>query len=214
MLKRTFDVLVSAFFLSVFSPILFLIAVLIKLDSKGPVLYRATRIGQGGRPFTIYKFRTMVADARHHGPGITRDADPRITPGGRFLRKLKIDEMPQLINVLKGEMSIVGPRPEDPRYVAGYTADQRRVLSVRPGMASPAFIKYRHEEEVLASAGDDMERAYISQILPDKLRMDLEYVEAQSFLFDLRILVHAAISLFRTTDRELAPVKLIRTPNP
>ncbi len=200
MLKRIFDVIISTFFLFAFSPFFLLIAMFIKLDSEGPVLHRARRIGKGGKPFTLYKFRTMVADASNQGPGITRDADPRITRVGRFLRKMKIDEMPQLINVLKGEMSIVGPRPEDPRYVAHYTPEQRRVLSVRPGMASPAFNKYRHEEELLAAAGDDLERVYLTQILPDKLRLDLEYIEQQSFPYDLAVLAQAALSLFERNE--------------
>ena len=121
---------------------------------------------------------------------------------GRTLRKFKIDKMPQLINVLKGQMSIVGPRPEDPRYVAHYTPEQRRVLSVRPGMASPAFIKYRHEEELLAAVGDDWERVYLTQVLPDKLRMDLEYIQQQSFVFDLAVLAQAALSLFGNCRRQ------------
>ena len=196
MLKRVFDITISTFFLFAFSPLFLLIATFIKVDSEGPVLHRGTRIGKDGKPFTLYKFRTMVADAPNQGPGITRDTDPRITRVGRFLRKLKIDEIPQLINVLKGEMSIVGPRPEDPRYVAHYTPEQRRVLSVRPGMASPAFNKYRHEEELLAAAGDDLERVYLTQILPDKLRLDLDYIEQQSFPYDLAILARAALSLF------------------
>jgi lipopolysaccharide/colanic/teichoic acid biosynthesis glycosyltransferase len=220
MLKRIFDVTVSTFFLFTFSPFFLIIAALIKLDSPGPVFYRGPRVGKDGKIFHIYKFRTMVVDAPNRGPGITHDADPRITRVGRLLRKLKIDEMPQLINVLKGEMSIVGPRPEDPRYVAHYTPEQRRVLTVRPGMASPAFIKYRHEEELLAlwnrtgntdhlstdystgqaAAGDDLEHVYLTQILPDKLRLDLEYIDQQSFLGDLAILAQAALSLFTTAD--------------
>lgn len=201
-MKRIFDITISTFFLFPFFPFYLLIAALIKLDSPGPVFHRAQRIGKDGKPFTLYKFRTMVADAANRGPGITRDGDPRITRVGRALRKLKIDEIPQLINVLKGEMSIVGPRPEDPRYVAHYTPEQRRVLSVRPGMASPAFIKYRHEEELLAAAGDDWEHVYLTQILPDKLRMDLEYIEQQSFLYDLAILAQAALSLFTAGYRQ------------
>jgi lipopolysaccharide/colanic/teichoic acid biosynthesis glycosyltransferase len=197
MLKRVFDFVVSLLIILIALPLWLAVAVVIKLDSPGLVFHRAQRIGKDSQPFTLYKFRTMVAGAPNRGPGITRGADPRITRAGRFLRKLKIDEMPQLINVLKGEMSIVGPRPEDPRYVAHYTPEQRRVLSVRPGMASPTFIKYRHEEEVLATAGDDLERVYLTQILPDKLRMDLEYIEQQSFLFDLSVLAQAALSLFR-----------------
>lgn len=200
MLKRAFDLIVSLLVILIALPLWLAVAMAIKLDSPGPVFYRGTRIGKGGNLFTLYKFRTMVADAPRQGPGITQQADPRITSVGRLLRRLKIDEMPQLINVLKGDMSIVGPRPEDPRYVAHYTPEQRRVLTVRPGMASPAFTKYRHEEELLAAAGDDLEHVYLTQILPDKLRMDLDYIEQQSFLFDLSVLARAALSLFRTAD--------------
>lgn len=203
MLKRAFDVIVSLLVILIALPLWLAVAMAIKLDSPGPVFHRTQRIGKDDHPFTLYKFRTMVPDAPNRGPGITRDNDPRLTRVGRTLRKLKIDEMPQLINVLKGQMSIVGPRPEDPRYVAHYTPEQRRVLSVRPGMASPAFIKYRHEEELLAAAGDDWERVYLTRILPDKLQMDLEYIEQQSFLFDLAVLAQAALSLFRPPTREI-----------
>ena len=200
MLKRAFDLIVSSLVILIALPVWLAVAVATKLDSPGPVLYRPARIGKGGKPFTIYKFRTMVADAPQKGPGITGLDDPRVTRVGRFLRKLKIDEMPQLINVFKGDMSIVGPRPEDPRYVAHYTPEQRRVLSVRPGMASPTFIKYRHEEEVLATAGDDVEQVYLTQILPDKLHMDLEYIQQQSFAYDLAILAQAALSLVERNE--------------
>jgi len=196
-LKRVFDVLVSSIVIFIALPLWAFIAIAIKFDSSGPVFYRGIRVGKDGKLFTIYKFRTMVADAPNKGPGITSSKDLRITRVGRLLRKSKIDEMPQLINVLKGEMSIVGPRPEDPRYVAYYTAEQRRVFSVRPGMASPAFIKYRHEEELLAAAGDDLEHVYLTQILPEKLRLDIQYIEQRSFLLDLKVLAHAALSLFR-----------------
>jgi FlaA1/EpsC-like NDP-sugar epimerase/lipopolysaccharide/colanic/teichoic acid biosynthesis glycosyltransferase len=194
--KRAFDVLVSAVVMAVASPLWLVVALLIKVESPGPVFHRATRIGRGGEPFTLYKFRTMVADARSRGPLITGRDDPRITRVGRILRWLKIDEMPQLINVVKGDMSIVGPRPEDPRYVEQYTAEQRRVLSVRPGMASPAFIAYRHEEELLAGEPDP-EARYANDILPAKLAMDLDYVDRRSFLFDVAVLGRAARSLVR-----------------
>jgi len=197
MFKRIFDFIVSLAVILIAFPIWILVALAIKMDSPGPVFHRGTRVGKDGKPFTLFKFRTMVADAPRRGPGITQQDDPRITRVGRFLRKLKIDEMPQLINVLKGEMSIIGPRPEDPRYVAHYTPEQRRVLTVRPGMASPAFIKYRHEEELLAAASDDLEHVYLTQILPDKLRMDIEYVRNQSFIGDLSIFAQAALSLFK-----------------
>ncbi|MBM4465767.1 MAG: sugar transferase [Chloroflexi bacterium] len=199
-LKRAFDFVVSLLIIFIALPLWLAVTIAIKLDSPAPVFHRARRIGKDGKPFTLYKFRTMVADAPNRGPGITRDADPRITRVGRFLRKLKIDEMPQLINVLQGEMSIVGPRPEDPRYVAHYTPEQRQVLSVRPGMASPAFIKYRHEEELLAGGGDNVEHVYLTQVLPDKLRLDLEYIANQSFLGDLAILGQAALSLFQHNE--------------
>jgi lipopolysaccharide/colanic/teichoic acid biosynthesis glycosyltransferase len=196
MLKRAFDIVVSSLVIIIALPLWVIVGIIIKIDSPGPVFYRGQRVGRYGKLFAIYKFRTMVVDAPKRGPGITHDNDPRITRAGRFLRKLKIDEMPQLINVLKGEMSIVGPRPEDPRYVAHYTPEQRRVLSVRPGMASPAFIKYRHEENLLATCGNP-EDFYLTKILPDKLKMDLDYINKQSFLFDLSILIKAALSLFK-----------------
>ena len=194
--KRVYDIIVSLAVILIALPAWLAVAIAIKLDSPGPVYHRGTRIGKDSRPFTLYKFRTMVADAAGRGAAITAKDDPRISRVGLFLRKLKIDEMPQLINVLKGEMSIVGPRPEDPRYVAHYTPDQRRVFDVRPGMASPAFIKYRQEEELLAVLGEDMEKTYLTEILPDKLRMDLDYIDQQSFLFDLAVMAQAAISLF------------------
>ena len=198
--KRIFDVVVSAVVILIALPLWGIVAIAIKLDSSGPVFYRGKRIGKDGEPFHIYKFRTMVTGAAQQGPGITQGEYPRITAVGRFLRKLKIDEMPQLINVLKGEMSIIGPRPEDPRYVAHYTPTQRQVLQARPGMASPAFIKYRHEEEILAAAGENWEKVYVTQVLPDKLQMDLAYVEQTSLLYDLRIFAQAAQSLFTDAD--------------
>lgn len=200
MIKRIFDFTASLLVILIALPLWLAVAIAIKLTSPGPVFYRGVRVGRDGEPFAIYKFRTMVEDASNRGPGITSGNDSRITRIGRLLRKLKIDEMPQLINVLEGDMSIVGPRPEDPRYVAHYTPEQRRVLSVRPGMASPAFIKYRHEEEILATAGEDLEHIYLTRVLPDKLQMDLDYIEQQSFLGDLTVLAQAALSLFTATD--------------
>ena len=196
MTKRAFDVVLSLMFMILAIPLRILVGIAIKLDSQGPIFYCARRVGKGEELFTLYKFRTMVVDGSCQDVGITSSDDPRRTRVGRVLRRLKIDEIPQLINVIKGQMSIVGPRPEDPRYVAHYTTEQRRVLRVRPGMASPAFIKYRNEEEHLTLAGEKLETIYLTRILPDKLRMDLEYVENQSFFFDLRVLAQAAVSLF------------------
>ena len=196
-IKRTFDIVVSLLAIALALPFWALVAVAVKLDSPGPVFYHATRTGQGGRPFTMFKFRTMVQGAAASGPAVTRGGDPRITRVGRILRDLKIDETPQLVNVLRGEMSIIGPRPEHPRYVAHYTPEQRRVLAVRPGIAGPAAVRYRHEEKLLAAAGGDVEAVYLTTIMPEKLRLDLEYVERQSFLYDLRLLVQGACSVFR-----------------
>jgi FlaA1/EpsC-like NDP-sugar epimerase/lipopolysaccharide/colanic/teichoic acid biosynthesis glycosyltransferase len=204
-LKRAFDTVVAGLAIAVASPLWLVVAILIKIDSHGPVLHRTTRVGRGGKLFTLYKFRTMQADASSRGPAITRRDDPRITDVGRLLRWLKIDEMPQLINVIRGDMSIVGPRPEDPRFVADYTPEQRRVLTVRPGMASPAFIAYRHEEEMLLGEGDPEER-YANEILPAKLAMDLDYLDNRSFFLDLEVLGRAAVSLVRPAGR--IPAKL------
>jgi lipopolysaccharide/colanic/teichoic acid biosynthesis glycosyltransferase len=200
MLKRVFDLLVSLLVILIALPLWLAVAIAIKLDAPGPVFHRGQRVGKDGKIFSTYKFRTMVLEAWNCGPGITRDADPRITRVGRVLRKFKIDEMPQLINVLKGEMSIMGPRPEDPRYVAYYPEEYEQILKVRPGMASLAFIKYRHEEELLASTEDSVEQVYLGRILPDKLRMDIEYVGNQSFTGDLSIFATAALSLFKKNN--------------
>ncbi len=190
MLKRAFDILFSLFVLSLTAPLWVIIAIAIKLDSKGPVIFAQERIGRYGRPFRMYKFRTMVVDAPRLGPNLTRRDDPRITRVGRFLRKWKLDELPQFVNVLKGEMSVIGPRPDYPEFYRLYTPEQKRVFSIRPGMASPAFIAYRDEEEVLAQVSDPLDY-YIHHILPDKLRRDLEYVDNFSFWYDMKILLRA-----------------------
>jgi lipopolysaccharide/colanic/teichoic acid biosynthesis glycosyltransferase len=194
-LKRTMDVVFSAVGLVLLSPFLLLIALVIKRTSPGPVLYRATRVGRYGEPFTLYKFRSMVVDADQMGPGVTGAQDPRITPIGRFLRRTKLDEFPQLLNVIRGEMSLVGPRPEDSRYVALYTADQRKVLNVRPGITSLASVAYRNEEAQLDS--EDWEHDYITAIMPAKLAIDLDYSANPTVWQDLVILFKTLIALFR-----------------
>jgi lipopolysaccharide/colanic/teichoic acid biosynthesis glycosyltransferase len=171
-----------------------LIAIGIKLDSPGPILYRGPRVGRDGRLFDILKFRTMVVGARTIGPGITIASDARITRFGRFLRWAKLDELPQLLNVLRGEMSLVGPRPEDPRYVSLYTAAQRRVLSVLPGITSPASVSFRHETLLLD--GEAWEDVYVNELLPHKLAIDLDYVDHYSFWRDIQILWLTARTLF------------------
>src|SRR5574342_237591 len=142
-MKRLFDIVVSFIGLVIFSPLFLIVAIAVKLDSRGPVLYRGERLGKDAVPFRIFKFRSMVADASERGGGLTHRDDPRVTRVGRFLRRTKLDELPQLIDVLRGTMSMVGPRPEDRRYLSHYTARQRKVLSVRPGITSIASIRYR-----------------------------------------------------------------------
>lgn len=195
MLKRLFDVVASGAGLIVLSPLLLALALAVKLGSPGPIFYRANRVGRYGVPFKLLKFRSMVINADQIGPAVTGAVDPRITRVGRFLRRTKLDELPQLINVLRGEMSLVGPRPEDPRYVALYTNEQRQVLNVRPGITSPASITYRNEEAMLV--GDDWEKHYVEQIMPAKLVVDLEYARNASLWRDVRVILGTLRALFR-----------------
>lgn len=192
-LRRLLDVAASLAGLTVLCPLFAFVALWIKLDSPGPVFYRAKRVGKDGKLFRLYKFRSMFTDAEKRGPGITSAGDPRITTVGRFLRRTKIDELPQLINVLRGEMSLVGPRPEDPRYVAFYTPEQRRILTVRPGITSAASLAYRHEEEILS--GEDWEETYRNQVLPGKIAIDLEYLERRTLLSDIWLILRTLASL-------------------
>jgi lipopolysaccharide/colanic/teichoic acid biosynthesis glycosyltransferase len=188
MLKRMFDVMFAGLGLVLLSPLLIGIAVWIKLDSKGPVFFRQERVGRAGVLFRIHKFRSMRVDAPSTGPEITVGADPRITGAGRALRRTKLDELPQLIDVLEGTMSFVGPRPEVPRYVAMYPANLRdKVLSVRPGITDPASLEYQHESDVLARAVDP-ERTYIDVVMPAKLQRAAHYVDRMSLANDLRVI--------------------------
>jgi lipopolysaccharide/colanic/teichoic acid biosynthesis glycosyltransferase len=189
MAKRLFDVFCAGLGLLLLSPLWILVAIWIKLDSPGPVLFRQERVGRFGQPFFIHKFRSMRVDAPALGPQITVGDDPRITRSGRFLRASKIDELPQLWDVFRGAMSLVGPRPEVPRYVALYTPEQRElVLSVRPGITDPASLQFRHESEILARAADP-EREYVEVILPAKLRIAGDYVRHASVWGDLRLIL-------------------------
>jgi lipopolysaccharide/colanic/teichoic acid biosynthesis glycosyltransferase len=191
--KRLIDVAASLVGLFVISPILVTVGALIKLDSPGPVLHLAQRVGKGGRPFRLYKFRSMVVDAHRDGPGITPAGDRRITRVGRLLRRTKLDELPQLFNVLKGDMSLVGPRPEDPRYVRLYTAAQREVLRVRPGVTSAASLVYRHESSLLS--GGDWEKRYVDEILPHKLGIELDYLAHRTVVSDLALVLRTLLAL-------------------
>jgi lipopolysaccharide/colanic/teichoic acid biosynthesis glycosyltransferase len=184
--KRLFDMVCAALGLLLLAPVLLLAAVWIKLDSPGPALFRQTRVGRFGVPFTIHKFRTMRVEP---GAAITVGVDPRITRPGHFLRQTKLDELPQLWDVLRGAMSLVGPRPELPRYVALYPAELReRVLAVRPGITDPASLAFSHEAELLAAAADP-EREYREVVMPAKLQLSADYAAHASLRSDLRLIL-------------------------
>lgn len=185
--RRLIDFIVAFVGLLLLSPVIGVLALLIKLDSPGPVFYRGRRIGKEGEPFYLYKFRSMYINADKQGPGITTSGDSRITRIGSFLRRTKLDELPQLLNVLLGEMSLVGPRPEDPRYVALYTPAQRFILNAKPGITSAASLAYRHEEKLLA--GPNWEVTYRTQVLPAKLSIDLEYLAKRTLLSDFYLIL-------------------------
>jgi len=192
--KRICDCVVAALILALISPLLVLISIIVKITSPGPVFYLQERVGQGGRHFKIIKFRSMVVDADRKGPGITCAGDARVTWVGRILRHLKVDELPQLGNVLKGDMSLVGPRPELPLYVASYDQRQRAVLSVRPGITDAASIAYRWEEQLL-SQSPAPETFYREVVVPQKLDLNLSYITRMSLGYDLRLLLRTASSL-------------------
>jgi len=194
MLKRTFDILMAAIGLALLSPLLIVVGVFVKLTSPGPALFKQERIGRGFRPFMIYKFRSMVPDAPRRGAEITAGDDPRITTAGRILRKLKIDELPQLINVLKGDMSFVGPRPEARKYVEMFRDDYEEILQVRPGVTDLASLEYRDESTILGMA-DDPEKEYVQRILPEKIRVAKDQIRRASFWFDLTIIAKTVIVL-------------------
>ena len=195
--KRLFDLLGAAVSLVLLAPLLLVVALAIRLDTPGPVLFRQERVGRHGRPFRIHKFRTMAHDAAQRGPLLTVGADARITRVGAVLRRHRLDEMPQLIDVLRGDMSLVGPRPEVPRYVAMYPADLReRVLSVRPGITDPSSLEFMDEGEQLARAADP-EREYVEVILPLKLRRAADYAGRANFATDLRVIARTLRILLR-----------------
>jgi len=187
-MKRLFDFCFSSFGLILLAPIFVLIALWVRIDSKGPVFFRQERVGFQGALFRIHKFRTMALDAEKKGKQITVGLDSRITPAGSFLRKYKLDELPQLIDVLVGDMSLVGPRPEVLKYIDCYSDDEKYdVLSVKPGITDNASIEFRDESKLLASS-DDPEAAYINEVLPKKIALYRKYVEERSFFGDVAII--------------------------
>jgi lipopolysaccharide/colanic/teichoic acid biosynthesis glycosyltransferase len=189
-MKRCFDLVIGSVLLVVLCPLLVLIAVTVAVTSGRPVIYRAHRVGRGGQTFLMLKFRTMRVGIA--GPAITGREDPRITPIGAILRRSKLDELPQLLNVLRGDMSLVGPRPEDPRLVAGYSPEQREVLSIRPGITSPASVRYGDEETLLKGGDPSIEELYATTIMQAKLALDLDYVRRRNLWWDIAILCQSA----------------------
>jgi len=192
--RRTFNVVAAAGGLLVLSPILLLTAIAIRYDSPGPALFRQRRVGRGGREFDILKFRSMRTDAERHGGQLTVGADPRVTRIGKYLRAWKLDELPQLLNVVRGEMDLVGPRPEVPRYVALYSNAQRRVLEARPGITDPASVEFRNESELMATQAEP-ERYYVETIMPRKLALNLEYLADRTLLSDLKVIFSTLATL-------------------
>jgi lipopolysaccharide/colanic/teichoic acid biosynthesis glycosyltransferase len=188
MIKRIFDIFCSLIGIIFFLPVLLIVSILIRLDSSGPIIYCGKRIGKNKKPFHIYKFRTMVVDADKIGGPSTSNDDSRITRIGLFLRKYKIDELPQLFNVLKGDMSLVGPRPEVPEYAKLYKGKEEIVFNVRPGMTDLASLWDINEGEVLEGS-DDPEKVYLEEIRPEKVKLQIEYVKNRSFLGDIKIIL-------------------------
>ena len=186
-MKRLFDIIASGMGLICLSPLFAVLAIWIKCDSQGPVFYRQVRVGRGNKDFSLFKFRSMRPDSDKLGLITVGGRDPRVTRSGYYIRKYKLDEFPQLINVFLGDMSLVGPRPEVRKYVEMYTPEQMKVLSVRPGITSLASIRYRNENDILAAA-EDPDKCYIEQVMPDKLAIYLEYVKQAPLLNDIRLI--------------------------
>jgi lipopolysaccharide/colanic/teichoic acid biosynthesis glycosyltransferase len=194
--KRAFDIVVSLLALLLLVPVLAAIALAVKLGSPGPVLYRQQRVSRGGRLFSLLKFRTMVVGADRLAANVSATGDRRVTRVGRVLRKTYLDELPQLVNVLRGDMSLVGPRPETPEFVAHYTPDERRVLTVRPGLAGPSTLAFMDEADLLAAAPDPVS-FYVTTVLHDRVRTDLAYLERRSIGYDVGLLVKQVLAIVR-----------------
>jgi len=195
MIKRAFDILFSFIGIITFSPAFLLIAVFIKADTNGPIFYKQIRVGKNNKDFLLYKFRTMNAGSDKEGLLTVGSKDARITKTGHFLRRYKLDELPQLINVLKGEMSFVGPRPEVRKYVALYNEEQKRVLKSRPGITDVASIEYKNENELLENKLNP-EEFYVKEVMPDKLRMNLTYINDRSFFKDIKVILNTLKAIF------------------
>ncbi|RYU12673.1 sugar transferase [Nocardioides iriomotensis] len=195
-LRNVFDRSVAAVALVLLSPVLLVISILVKATSPGPVLFRQVRVGKDGRPFSICKFRTMTHTGATGSAEVSPLGDPRVTRVGRVLRGWYLDELPQLLNVVRGDMGLVGPRPETPEFVALYSEDERRVLSVRPGLAGPSTLGFMNEAERLAGHADPNAH-YRDVLLHERVRLDLSYLEQRSFGYDLRLLCRQVIAIAR-----------------
>lgn len=191
-IKRAFDIVMSSIGIIILLPVFIIVSIAIYIGSPGDILFLQKRVGRYGKEFNIYKFRTMISDAEKLGKQITVGHDNRITKVGAVLRKFKIDELPQLFNVFKGDMSLVGPRPEVPKYVSLYTEEQKKVLSVRPGITDMASLRYRDENDILGKV-DNPEEYYINVIMQDKLKLNLEYIEKSNLIFDISLILKTII---------------------
>lgn len=199
-LKRAFDFIVSLIMVVIISPILLILAILIKLDSEGPVFYRQDRITTGGRRFRIFKFRTMVQNADKIGSLVTIDKDPRITKVGEKIRKVRLDELPQLLNIVKGDMSFVGTRPEVAKYVEQYSDEMMATLLLPAGVTSLASIEYKDEDEIISAhtaLGESADEAYVSHVLPEKMKYNLEYLQSFSFWGDIALMFKTVVSVIK-----------------
>lgn len=209
-IKEIFDLLLSLILLIILLPVFIVLSIIIKLDSKGPIFYKQERITQYGRTFKIFKFRTMVNNADKIGSLVTLDNDCRITRVGKILRKLRLDELPQLINILKGDMTFVGTRPEVKKYVDMYTDEMKATLLLPAGVTSDASIKYKNEDNVVStymSKGEDLDDIYIRRVLPQKMKYNLEYINDFSFLKDMKIIIKTALAVLNISKEEKVVVK-------
>jgi lipopolysaccharide/colanic/teichoic acid biosynthesis glycosyltransferase len=206
LLKYLFDKILSSLGICTLAPLFLALFILIKSEDGGPVFYRGTRVGKYGRPFRVFKFRTMVVDAEKNGTSSTSDEDPRITRIGKFLRKYKLDELPQLINVLKGDMSIVGPRPEVKKFTELFSEEEKAILTVRPGITDWASIWNSDEGSVLAGA-EDPDRAYFELIRPTKIKLQLKYVRESSLITDLKIILLTLLAIVRPESQAVREIR-------
>jgi len=196
--KQLFDFTMAILGIACTFPMMVLVATAVKVSSRGPMLFRQYRVGKDGKRFELLKFRTMIHDPADSSPGVTRSGDPRVTAAGGFLRRWKLDELPQLLNVLGGDMSFIGPRPDQPQFIAALAPDLRQILRLRPGITGAATIRFRDEQQLLAGIeGEELITHYVKIVLPLKAQLDLEYARTATFLTDLHLLFRTLCAIFR-----------------